>query len=406
MIKTRRYKRRGNAPSGWEADVRVNLPGCPPIRVRRQGGTTKEAAAQWGRQCELYLIRHYAEYPYDPARGFTHDLGHVGRAEPDPGPAQPQQAAMTLDGFWPVFVQNHMVANRLRKATTTHVGNVFRRYLSPLGATRLRDIGPAEIQGIKARMSGPSKRHDRQPLAPRTVNHALTLLSTILSRAVEWGHIERAPKVRKVKVPSQDVRPQCYTDAEFEALWRAAKGDTAASLVVGLGGLAGLRTAEMLGLRWGDVDLDAGHVAVRRGIFEGDEQACKGGRARAVPMSPRLVETLRAAKGEDHEHVFPAPDGGLPRRYLVIHPLHRAQKRASLPRRGAHILRHTCGTRLADRGVPLDAIRRFLGQADLRTAQLYVHPVEGALEAAATALDRAPAWRPGGGEPPAAINPE
>jgi integrase len=62
----------------------------------------------------------------------------------------------------------------------------------------------------------------------------------------------------------------------------------------------GLRQGELLGLRWGAVDLVDGLLHVRRNFTGGVEKAPKGKRVRSVPMMPEVIDTLARLKEREH----------------------------------------------------------------------------------------------------------
>ena len=65
-----------------------------------------------------------------------------------------------------------------------------------------------------------------------------------------------------------------------------------------------------------------------------------------------------------------------------------ACKRAGIVGASPHTLRHTCGTWMAMRGVPLHLIGGWLGHTDNRTTELYAHHHPNHMDAARTAADR------------------
>ena len=67
------------------------------------------------------------------------------------------------------------------------------------------------------------------------------------------------------------------------------------SLLVLLGGEAGLRCGEMMALEWADIDLDKRQLCVARSEWKGHVTMPKGGRLRYVPLTRRLAEALRGS---------------------------------------------------------------------------------------------------------------
>ena len=105
---------------------------------------------------------------------------------------------------------------------------------------------PAGVQRLKLALS------DR---APKTVNNVLTVLSTLLKKAVEWGELERLPCTIKL-LPNPKKTMGFHDFEEYERLLTVAqKRSPEAYLMVLLGGDAGLRLGEIVALEWSDVDL-------------------------------------------------------------------------------------------------------------------------------------------------------
>jgi integrase len=114
----------------------------------------------------------------------------------------------------------------------------------------------------------------------------------------EWDVIERVPcTIRLVRAPKPSMG--FYDFDEYERLLDAAKvlGPTA-HLVALLGGEAGLRCGEIIGLEWSDVDLVKRQMCIQRSEWRGHVTVPKGGRLRYVPMTSRLASAVR-----DHRHL-------------------------------------------------------------------------------------------------------
>ena len=127
----------------------------------------------------------------------------------------------------------------------------------------------------------------------------------------------------------------------MKRLLASADGDDERLLVL-LGAYGGLRAAEMVGLRWADVDLDAGRLVVKRG---------KRGKRHTIPLTPLLASAL-AAMARSSAFVLALEQerrtaGTAQIRYSAASSrLKRACTRAGVPPRGLDALRHSAGTRL------------------------------------------------------------
>ena len=126
----------------------------------------------------------------------------------------------------------------------------------------------------------------------------------------------------------------------------------------------GLRRGELLGLRWTDVDLDAGTLTVRRSLdVDGTFKVPKNKAARrTLKLTPRALDALKThkvhqngerlqvgARWKDHDLVFPNTTG----KPMNAGNLYRREFQPLLKRTGLadegftfHSLRHTFATTL------------------------------------------------------------
>jgi len=150
----------------------------------------------------------------------------------------------------------------------------------------------------------------------------------------------------------------------------------------------GLRRADLLGLRWGSVDLSEGWIRV---------SVRKTGREAIVPISEACREALLVCRSRRvfRDRVF--VDGeGQPLSWTTIHRhFELAKKLAGITRRFRfHDLRHTFGSTLASRGVSLQVIAKALGHASVKMSERYARPSEESLQAIRMALNSSPAKSP------------
>jgi integrase len=132
--------------------------------------------------------------------------------------------------------------------------------------------------------------------------------------------------------------------------------------------LTGCRYSELTTMHVADFNADAGVVTVRQS---------KAGKPRHVVLTnegQRLFARLTAGKlGTDP--VFVRADGGSWGKSYQLRPMLEASARAKIkPAISFHVLRHTHGSTLAMRGVPMGVIAEQLGHADTRmTEKHYAH---------------------------------
>jgi integrase len=168
----------------------------------------------------------------------------------------------------------------------------------------------------------------------------------------------------------------------------------------------GLRQAELLGLRWRDIDLDMLAISVsqvlykRRGICQFKEPKTSHSRRR-VSMTPKLACFLREYRLERESLyrqigkeptldnlVFASPEGKPIDPGVLSHNFHRIVKRIGLENVRFHDLRHTFASLMLLRGAKPKVISEALGHASVAfTMDVYSHIIDGMQEDAMALLD-------------------
>ena len=198
------------------------------------------------------------------------------------------------------------------------------RLIPGVGAHRLDRLQPEHLERLDAKMikSGSS---------PGTANQAHRTIRTALAEAERRGRVTRNVAALAKAPRPEEVEVEPYSVDEVRALLDAAAARrNSARWAVALA--LGLRQGEALGLRWSDVDLDAGTLWVRRGRLrptyahgcggtcgkkagycprrvatrpETDDTKSRAGR-RAVGLPDELVELLRRHRDEQEKEALTA----------------------------------------------------------------------------------------------------
>jgi integrase len=293
------------------------------------------------------------------------------------------------------------VKGSVKPSTFESYERMIRNHIRPaLGHRKLKALGPDHVQYFyQSKLDA--------GLAPGTVRLMHGILHKALDQAVKWGAVPR--NVCKATTPPQpnpeEIRP---LDAEnAKRLLEAAYGNRLEALYV-LAVTAGLRIGELLGLKWEDLDGDAGVLHVRRTKSKAKSgptfTAPKNGKGWSIRLTRRAVEALKVHKAaqnverlgignlwEDHGLVF-CTHGGKP---LDFHNLRAASfkpllKRAGLPDICFHDLRHTCATLLLSRGHHPKLVQELLGHASVAlTLDRYSHVLPGMGDQTAAAMEAA-----------------
>ena len=146
--------------------------------------------------------------------------------------------------------------------------------------------------------------------------------------------------IRLVKVSKPS--PVFHDFDAFERLVEAAHATGPnATLIVLLGGEAGLRCGEMIALEWADIDLEKRQLCVQRSSWNGHVPAPKGGRLRYIPLTVRLSKALREHRHLKSPLVLCDEDGEVLDRKDALLWVRRAARRGTVQNSGVHVLRHT-----------------------------------------------------------------
>ena len=222
--------------------------------------------------------------------------------------------------------------------------------------------------GRKPNHRKPDKTTDGVRKRRATANRILTVLKSALNHAWKSGQVASDDAWRRVKPfrAVETARVRYLSEAECVRLVNGC--EPAFSELVRGALLTGCRYSELTTLHVADFNADAGVVTVR---------ASKAGKPRHVVLThegQRLFATLTAGKlGVDP--IFTRADGGLWAKSHQLRPMLAACARAKIkPAVSFHVMRHTHGSALAMRGVPMAVIAKQLGHADTRmTEKHYAH---------------------------------
>ena len=278
--------------------------------------------------------------------------------------------------------------------------SIIERHLIPsLGHLQLRKLQPEMIEAYYGKAC--------ETLSARTVQHHHRLLSEALKHAEGRGHIGRNPcSLASAPSPRKRVM-RTLTPAEVETMLIRAEGNQFYPVIY-TAVSTGLRQAELLGLRWRDVDLDGLSLSVsqvlykRGGVCIFKEPKTKGS-ARRVNMTPKLALYLRQYKAQREviylergkilgldDLVFASEKGKPLDPCTCTHNFARIARRAGLDGVRFHDLRHTFASIMLMKGAPAKVISECLGHASVAfTMDVYSHLIEGMQEGAMALLDEA-----------------
>lgn len=251
-----------------------------------------------------------------------------------------------------------------------------------------------------------AKGNARKPWSARSCNAAIDAWRLVLAYGCERRELAHNPAAGMKKVPRAHIEMQTYTPAEIRRVLLTADKDRNGHLWYLA--LSGLRRGEIAGLRWSDIDFDAATVTVARSrvelgggpttVVENEPKTLAS--RRTLPLDDGLLAVLRRASARyaqerlalgtahaDSGYVACTEAGEPYTPGALTHLWRKITKTAGVRPIRLHDARHSCGTALHLRGVPLAVIAKWLGHANpVITARFYAHSQDEALAAAAASL--------------------
>ena len=286
----------------------------------------------------------------------------------------------------------------------SYVAHVECHILPALGSLQLQKLGPAQINALYAKLTAGGRRNG-MPLTPLTVRHVHAVLHRSLKDAVRWGRLSRNPAdlADPPRVSAHGHELRTWSAEQLAAFLDFRRDDRLYALWHTLA-MTGLRRGEALGLRWQDIDLEAGRLCVRRSLIpEGSQVAVhepKTARGRrVVALDPETVEVLKAQAArqlveqdateswEDTGLVFTNESGQVLHPWVTSRCFRKAVKEAMLPDLRLHDLRHTHATLALQAGIHPKVVSERLGHATVAiTLDTYSHAIPAMQEEAAAKI--------------------
>lgn len=375
-------RRRGN---GWLVTVEL---GCDPSTGKRRRAyfttTTKREAGQ-----KEARLRHEANTGLD---------------------VQPTKITLAQ------YLRRWLAAMHpnLTPSTYKRYEGLMRHQMIPhIGGMTLSKLRPLHIQQLYDHLHREGRVAGDGGLSGKTILQVHRVLSKALKQAVSWQLIPRnvCQSVEPPRARHRELR--ALSPEETRRLLEVAGAEDSIygdAVIIGLH--SGMRLGELLGLRWEDIDLENGRLAVRRtlhyipgeGIIYREPKTARS--RRTVLLGNVALDTLRRTRRrqlrvrlslgpayQDHGFVFATAVGTAIFPGNLRRAFRRMVKKAGVDPLRFHDLRHTHASLLLARGVHPKVVSERLGHASIAiTLDTYSHVLPSLQEEAVRDLD---AWLAG-----------
>jgi integrase len=317
------------------------------------------------------------------------------RREIEAGMHGTTQGEQTLREFASDFLEQHQ--HDLKSKSAKGYATMVRIHLDTIGDIEMTQLKPIDIQ----------KHYGRKLkiYAPTTVHHIHEFIHLVLENAVLLGIIPRnySDFVKSPPLKPKEIQP--LSEEQARRMLAAVKGHFYEPVYVTC--LAtGMREAELLGLRWEDIDFKRERIRVAMTLHRTGggkvwlEPPKSASSRRTLPLPQYAIDVLwnwqiaqqsyKASMGDAWQDtfnlVFTTEAGQAVRYDTLIRRFRKCIVPAGLPETTRiHDLRHTFATLLLERGVPIRVVSELLGHSSIGiTLDTYGHVTprmrEGAIE--------------------------
>lgn len=349
------------------------------VRIYKSGRKAF-VVSYWSRgRRRFYTIGAFGKLTLHQAREEALDIFlRVRRGEDPSADRRRAKAAPTMADLADRHIEDHAKVKNKAQSVKRDRRAWDRCILPKLGKRKVKDISRADVARLMTEMAD----------TPAMANKVLTLLSKAFNLAEVWEwRPEGSNPCRHVSRFKEEARDRYLSESELRRLgqvleqaeheWLACPHALAAiRLLV----LTGCRSAEILKLRWDDVDLE------RKCLRLPDSKTGK----RTVLLNEPAVEVLCGIEQQDdNSHVIVGDKPGSHRSSLQA-LWERIREAAEIPDVRIHDLRHTFASFGVNGGQNLAVVGRLLGHSKITTTQRYAHladdPVRQATDAIGASL--------------------
>lgn len=283
-----------------------------------------------------------------------------------------QRQEMTFGDLFNEYLERHA---KVKKRSWKEDQRQYEQYLAPLARKRLSTITKQDIATLHSKIGRSAKT---------AANRCLALISSVFGRAIEFGLWEGLNPCMGIKKFSEQSRDRFLSADElsrfFQALEQEPNGTARDFFLVAL--LTGARRANVLAMRWSDLDLNTQTWRI---------QETKNGTPQTVPLVGPVLEILQERRKKTLSFfVFPGRKSGSGHLEEPKRAWKRICQAAGIDGARIHDLRRTMGSWQAMTGASLPIIGRSLNHKCASTTSIYARldldPVRSAMETATAAM--------------------
>ncbi|MCL5424900.1 MAG: tyrosine-type recombinase/integrase, partial [Gammaproteobacteria bacterium] len=253
-----------------------------------------------------------------------------------------------------------------RASHVRNVSSILDSSLKPaFGKKHIGDITKADILAFRTKLAKRRGRGATGLVSPKTINSHMSILRMVLDEAAERFDFETPYKnIKPLKLQKTHIEP--FSLHEVQRIIDNVRADYCNYYTVRF--FTGMRTGEVDGLKWKNIDFAKREILVRETLINGETEYTKtDGSQREIPMFGQVYDALKtqyAATGHMSKYVFcnqlgqPLDHNNVTKR--VWYPL---LKSLGLTKRRPYQTRHTAATLFLASGENPEWVARMLGHS-------------------------------------------
>lgn len=314
--------------------------------------------------------------------------------------------SITLDKWLDKWLTEH--CEHLRERSRFYYSEIIRIYIKPyrIARIKLEDLITEDIIDWLAALRRKQSQREKRYISDATISSAFKRLKKALQTAKQLRYISQNV-ADHISLPTKPVRqPVILEPEEVRMLLDYLQAHRLFPLFA-TEVTTGLRISELTGLRWSDIDLEAGIIYVRGQVhwLQGKPTWIPSAKTKAgqreIHISSELVEILRNWKkvweeektflGKQwraDEHVFVSSRGQIIRQASIRNTLKRALQAVGLDTSMTfHDMRHLTGSLMLAAGEDIRVVSEILGHSNVSvTETIYAHVLKRSKKSAANRL--------------------
>lgn len=291
---------------------------------------------------------------------------------------------ITYEEIVDLFISSRVVEG---KTTDFYKSCLGGHTLKHFAGAKIKDISRADVVEFITALKKYVSKETGKPLSPKTIKHHRDCLRALFNYAKFLEIIDRNPTeyISLDPVPNQ-VEGRYYEPDDVDLILTAleSEGDYKYYVFFVLQLYTGCRPSEMYGLTWEKVDFDRGIITIDQALVKSKSSGyvIKSTKARDVRTKPIpayievMLKKLQSISLGVTDYVFTNADGGHLGESAFREYIRRFCDQRGLPYLPPYGIRHTAGTLLAARGIPIANVAKQLGHASTQTTAKYIHATQ------------------------------